>query len=204
MTGINLHVGRKSHDLISQTAYQLLVIATGEVRTSDAHAEERIAREEHLLFGTIEADAARSVSRSVNHLQGVASEGNLISFVQQAAQGRHGVTVGGAQKHLALSVHIVIERGIRRMAFRQHLITVGNEAATEDVVKVRVRVNLMYGAQLFLFDVGSDGLLVGGIISAAVDDDRFARFVAYNVAVLRHHIGDDAFYFQHVVLQVLE
>ena len=51
------------------------------------------------------------------------------------------------------------------MAFRQHFITVGNESAAEDVVKVRVRVNLMHGAQLFLFDIGRDGLLVGGIIA---------------------------------------
>ena len=63
-----------------------------------------------------------------------------------------------------------------------------DKAVPEHMVEVQVRVNQSHDAQPVRLDEALELLLLRVVITAAIDDDGFLRFVPHHIRVLREHI----------------
>lgn len=74
MTTINSGVGGELSYNFSQTAKHVGIAAALKIGTTDAHAEQGVARESYLFFSTIEYYTARSMTGCMQNLQAMGAK----------------------------------------------------------------------------------------------------------------------------------
>ena len=180
-----------------QTLRHLRPAASFEVGASDAHAEQGVAREHHLLFLAVVAASAGGMPGRVDDLQSVRAETHRLALAEVVPHGRF-LLAEVETEHLAgLFSQMFYQESVLRpcLHLQPELVVQGYVAPV--VVQVSVGRQQVYGLQPFVLDIVADGapfLLIGG---AAVDDDALLGFVAHNVAVFLQHIAHKSLDGQH-------
>ena len=204
VAGENLHVVGEGEQLGADRMDQLFVFAA-QICASDAFFKDRIARKKHLFIGFVEANAAGSVARGVQHAEGVVAEGECLRTVGCAdgLEARRDGEIGAtAQKMLGMAGGMREEGLIGRVHVGRQSIGFGRPCATENVIKVSVREQQQGGAKPVRRNVVGNGFLLLGKEGAAVDDGCFARGVGHNVGVFLNRIDGETLYFEHSGLKV--
>ena len=197
MTAVDDGVGRELGDNIVKAVHEVVVIAAVEVGAADAHLEEGVAGEGHMLFGTVEDDAARGVAWGLEDTELVVAEADDLAGEEITAYSREHTLELDADDGLELARQVGDEEIV--LGGNLYLQAVGVVDGVDAVVVVKVTVGgqQVDGLQAVVADIVEDGGALLFIIGAAVDDDAFFGLVAHHVGVFGKQVANEGLDVEH-------
>jgi hypothetical protein len=176
-----------SRQLTGNTLEALLHISPGtfgEIGTTDAHTEEGVASEGHILFFAIEKAGAVTVARGAEHVQRVGAERDGIAIAKQTANLWALLRYVHAKEVAGLLVNMF--NHILVFSTNLHLQAISMEQAdnAEIMVKMAVGGQEVDGFQLMVGQIALNGLVLLFVVGTAVNNDTLAGLIAHYVAVL--------------------
>ena len=197
MAAVDDGVGRELGDNIVKAVHEVVVIAAIEVGTSDAHLEEGVAGEGHMLFGTVEDDAARGVAWGLEDTELVVAEADDLAGEEITAYSRELALEFDADDGLELSREVGDEEIVFSVYLYLQAVSVVDGVDAVVVVEVTVGGQQVDGLQAVGADIVEDGGALLFIIGAAVDDDAFFGLVAHHVGVFGEQVANEGLDVEH-------
>ena len=201
MAAVDDGVGRELGDNIVKAVHEVVVITAVEVGTSDAHLEEGVAGEGHMLFGTVEDDAAGGVAWGFEDTELVVAEADDLAGEEIAAYGRELTLELDADDGLELARQVGDEEIVffGNLYFQAVVVVDGVDAVV--VVEVTVGGQQVDGLQAVVADIVEDGGALLFIIGAAVDNDALLGLVAHHVGVFGKQVANEGLDVEHKKLK---
>ena len=184
MTAIDDGVGWKFGNDVMETVHDILITATIEISTSNAHTEEGIACKGNALFFIIKGDTTWRMTWGLQDLKDVISETDLLVVAEKMTHLRIMTMQGDANHRLELFRQIVDEKGIVGRDLHHQSVDLEKEIIAEVMVEVPMGSQQVDRLELLGVDILADGLTLFVVIGAAVDDHTLAGLIAHHVGVL--------------------
>ncbi len=201
MAAVDDGVGRELGDNIVKAVHEVVVIAAVEVGAADAHLEEGVAGEGHMLFGTVEDDAARGVAWGLEDTELVVAEADDLAGEEITAYSRELALELDADDGLELARQVGDEEIVffGNLYFQAVVVVDGVDAVV--VVEVTVGGQQVDGLQAVVADIVEDGGALLFIIGAAVDNDALLGLVAHHVGVFGKQVANEGLDVEHKKLK---
>lgn len=197
MTGIDYRVGGYCFSYLRQTLLHLLPRAFRKIGTTDAHAEQGIATEEHLLVFKKEEARTMTVAGGMYHPQRMVPEANEVAITKQPAYWRLIVANLHAEKGGSLLGQTLNQRLVCRTYLYLQMVLLKEMGIAEVMVKMAVSSQQMDGFQLVFTKILVDSITLLVVIGTTVNDDTLATVVTHHIAVLLQWIHRKTIYLNH-------
>ena len=197
MAAVDDGVGRELGDNIVKAVHEVVVIAAVEVGAADAHLEEGVAGEGHMLFGTVEDDAAGGVAWGLEDTELVVAEADDLAGEEITAYSRELTLELDADDGLELARQVGDEEIVLGGNLYLQAVVVVDGVDAVVVVEVTVGGQQVDGLQAVVADIVEDGGALLFIIGAAVDDDAFFGLVAHHVGVFGEQVANEGLDVEH-------
>ena len=138
----------------------LLIRSSFEVRTSDAHPEERVAAEGDVLLLAIEDHAARCVTGCVEDLQGVAAKGDLVLILEICPDRRYVCRQFYPKEFTRLCFHFLHQELVLLMGFWLQTELFVYKPVADTVVEMSMCTEKVRGRQMLRLDIRRDCLVL--------------------------------------------
>lgn len=192
MARIDNSLGWQDGQSRSEALHQLGPRAAMQIGAAYAHAEKRVASEDSPFGLAPKDDAARRMSRGVDHFQVVGSETDLVAVFQVVAQWWYMVVIADANHVTRLLVDIKQQFCIVNMNLWLKPKLIADGVHAKNMIHVAVSAEQVARLQLLFAHIVDNSLALGFIVGTAVNDDGFAGRIAHDVAILLQHIDAKA------------
>ena len=184
MTGIDYRVGGYCFSYLRQTLLHLLPRAFRKIGTADAHAEQGVATEEHLLVFKKEEARTVTVAGGMYHPQRMVTEANEVAITKQPAYWRLIVANLHAEEGGSLLGQTLYQGLVCRTYLYLQMVLLKEMGIAEVMVQMAVSCQQMDGFQLVFTKILVDSITLLVIIGTTVNDDTLATVVTHHIAVL--------------------
>lgn len=196
MAGEEFHLVAQREERIQNRVHQGRVVTPLQIGAADRLAEERIAREGHLLRLAQERHTARRMARRGDYLQCRLPEVHLLG--RREVDIDRGHIRGGDAVDIPRSGSTIQEVLILRRAGKGNLIATLEVVHTQHMIEVAVGIDRQDGLQPMLGDEVIERSLLGGCRSSAIDHGTLVRFVPQDVCILPDGVEDKGCNFHRI------
>lgn len=187
MPCINHRFVGQSHQFLAYAAHNCSIIAAAQIGAPHAVSKKRIARKKNFLVGFVKTYTTRRMSRCVQYAQFHAAYYYGVAIVQISAQRLWFYIAANAKIGCQID-NMFGKKFVVFMRFGQHAVGLCQHVVSECVIEMQMCVQHTFEFQVVVGHVALQLFVLVGCKTAAVDNNRTAQIVVYDIGIFFYRI----------------